>query len=197
MRRFRTICAVAVVGAGLCGELAEACGFEDPSGASAARGILNWVYPNALYVTSAVWRAQLDGKLPKAEGAPAVASLVGYAVAARQMERFRDITNDGTGQGPGPGFSIVLLGPMLWSNYAASASDYSLALHVPGPAAGDVVIVTDTPVISALVERHLTPLAAEVLGLIRYYGADHDVARVRSAFAAAWNVNQVQSLAAP
>ena len=40
-----------------------ACGYHDAG--SINRGMLNLVYPNALYVTSAVWKAQLVGLLSR------------------------------------------------------------------------------------------------------------------------------------
>jgi hypothetical protein len=42
--------------------------------------------------------------------------------------------------------------------------------HLQGPESGDVVVVTDEPVIVALNDGRLTLKAAGELGLIRYYG---------------------------
>jgi hypothetical protein len=39
----------------------SACGYENPS--DMALGLLNWIYPNALYVRTAVWKAEDAGIL--------------------------------------------------------------------------------------------------------------------------------------
>jgi hypothetical protein len=41
------------------------CGLEDPSSESARRGFLNFAFPSALYVHTAMWQAQLAGTLPR------------------------------------------------------------------------------------------------------------------------------------
>jgi hypothetical protein len=52
--------------------------------------------------------------------------------------------------------------------------------HTTGPSSGDVVIVTDEPVIKALVEGQVAPQTARELGLIRLYGAPEAVQRAAS-----------------
>ena len=55
-----------------------------------------------------------------------------------------------------------------------------LTLHVDGPAAGDVVAVTEEVVLVAINEDKLTAGEALSLGLIRLYGSDGDVASARA-----------------
>jgi hypothetical protein len=47
----------------------------------------------------------------------------------------------------------------------------NMTSHVAGPSSGDVVIVTDEPVVAALNEGQVTPQAARELGLMRLYGS--------------------------
>lgn len=150
--------------------LAAACGFEDPKGADAARGAINWIYPDALHVTSAVWRAQLEGVIRRDERPEAARFLLGYRRAAADFAKLRDrlvLARDGEAV---PSLSILLIGPMLWTRFAPAQDGLSMVTHVDGAQASDIVIVTDEPVVAALASGQITPLAARQKGLLRLYG---------------------------
>ncbi len=150
--------------------LAAACGFEDPKGADAARGAINWIYPDALHVTSAVWRAQLEGVIRRDERPEAARVLLGYRRAAADFAKLRDrlvLARDGEAL---PSLSILLIGPMLWTRFAPAQDGLSMVQHVDGAQASDIVIVTDEPVVAALASGQITPLAARQKGLLRLYG---------------------------
>ena len=156
---------------------AISCGFESPNSVDSARGILNWTFPHALYVTSAVWRAQSDGVIPRNESVPTINALLGdgYRKAVQKLDAFRgglSVANEGRGV---PAFSIVLIGPMLWSCFEVGGAAMNMTAHVDGPSKGDVVVVTDEPVIAALNDRRITPQAARELGLMRFYGSPEAV----------------------
>ncbi|KFC62378.1 hypothetical protein FG93_06078 [Bosea sp. LC85] len=149
---------------------ASACGFEDPKGADAARGALNWIYPEALHVTSAVWRAQLDGAIARDDRPAAARALTGYRKAAADLGALRDrLSATMDGEAP-PTFSILLIGPMLWTRFAPAQHGLGVVTHVEGAQTSDIVIVTDEPVVTALVSGRITPLAARQQGLLRLYG---------------------------
>ena len=157
------------------------CGFEDPNSATAARGILNWAFPDALHVTSAVWSAQLRGIIAREEvvSAPATA-LLGYQKVAMRLGAFRNglsSTLDGRGM---PAFSMVLIGPMLWTRFELIGTTVNMTLHAAGPLGGDVVIVTDEPVVAAMNAGRITSQAARELGLLRLYGAPDAVQHTMS-----------------
>lgn len=156
--------------------VASACGFEDPKGADAMRGAINWIYPDALHVTSAVWRAQLEGLI---ERAPAK-SLFGYQTATSRLIALRDRLS---GEAATPGFSVLLIGPMLWSQYRADDAGLTVIHHRDKAGADDVVIVTDEHVVTALVAGRLTVSAAAERGLLRFYGRPGDVQRLAEIFA--------------
>lgn len=152
--------------------VAISCGYEDPNGADVARGFLNWSYPNALYVTSAVWRAQSDGVIPANESVPNVKVLLGYDY--RQSVNKLDVLRAGlivaAGRQSTPVFSMVLIGPMLWTRFEGIGTALTMTPHVNGPSKGDVVVITDEPVVAALIDKRVTPQVARELGLIRFYG---------------------------
>ena len=60
-------------------------------------------------------------------------------------------------------------GPMC-EPLSCDCADVTLAVHVEGPAEGDVVVVTEPPVIKALADGTLTVQKALELGVIRFYG---------------------------
>ena len=77
--------------------------------------------------------------------------------------------------GAAPAFTVVLFGSMLWTHFEAAGAALNMTPHVDGPANGDVVIVTDEPVIVALIGARITPQAARELGLMRFYGSPDTV----------------------
>ena len=79
---------------------------------------------------------------------------------------------------PLPAFSIVLIGPMLWTRYVPAAGTLQVEAHSAGPASGDVVVVTDEPVLGAWIDGRVTPREARESGLVRFYGAPADIAPV-------------------
>jgi hypothetical protein len=133
--------------------------------------MMNLAYPQALHVHTAVWKAQLGGRLERDElGALRVnlllsqlrAHLAAFPASAR------------------PNLTLVLLGPMLWSRYQPDGGGVRLSVHVDGPGKGDVVLVTEAPVVKALLEERLSAREALDSGLLRVYGnAEESAAAMR------------------
>jgi hypothetical protein len=161
----------------------HACGYHDPS--SVNLGMLNWSYPDALHVRTAVWMAQRDGAIARTEPLdpddPLPARMrqtlrLRETVAA--LTAVRDRIAGALDGRPTPAFSIVLIGPLLWTRFVPAAGTLQVEVHSAGPAGGDVVIVTDEPVVGALLDVRLTPREARESGLVRFYGAPADIAPV-------------------
>ena len=148
---------------------------------TSARAMIDWAYPKSLYVMSAVWRAQLDGVIAGSAPIKPTPSIVGnYATAAHSMRRLGEKISSQQADPARPSVSLVLIGPVLWTRFAAGGDRREPQIHTGGPAAGDVVVVTDEPVIKALLNGRLASDAAENRGLIRYYGTQADVSAIRS-----------------
>ena len=164
---------------------AHACGYHDPS--SVNLGLLNLAYPDALYVRTAVWEAQLDGALPRNEQ-PAVSSpetekiraMLRMRATVVRLGALRDRIGTAPDGHPAPAFSMVLIGPMLWTRFEDSGGTLQMDAHATGPAGEDVVIVTDEPVVAALLDGRITPQQARARGLVRFYGAQKSVEDVAS-----------------
>ena len=155
-----------------------ACGFEDSKSASVARGVLNWAFPEALHVTTAVWQAQAQGIIGRDETPAALKALVGYRKVTDLLGEVRNHLAASIDDDLAPGISVVLLGPMFWSHFESKYGGVELAVHTTGPMAGDVVIVTDEPVITALIEGRLSPRQALNQGLMRIYGPQQAASKV-------------------
>ena len=152
---------------------AEACGYHNPKNAS--RGVLNWTYPNSLYVRTAVWMAQREGIIPHADQSQAAQALLSYQRAVTLLGAFRKRLVAARDGNAAPAFSLVFIGSMLWSRYEATGTVVNMTAHLDNPAIGDVVIVSDEPVIAGIIDGRLTPAVARDLGLMRYYGAPERV----------------------
>lgn len=157
------------------------CGFEDPNSATAARGVLNVVYPDALHVVSAVWRAELDGAIERDNTPASARALVGFGRTTRMLESFGASMNAASGP-QAPAFAVVLLTPMLWTRFE-SRGGHSVTPHVSGPDPGDVVVVTDESVVAALERGRLAPRRAMELGLVRFYGPEDRARMIAQGFA--------------
>lgn len=162
---------------------AIACGYHDAVDLN--RSALNLAYPDALHVHTAVWMAQLQGFIERAEP-PApnddrpepLRVLAAYRDTVGQLGLFRDRLGSRLGERALPAFTVVLIGPMLWTRFEEPGEGLAMTPHVKGPSPGDVVVVTDKPVIAALVEGMLTPREAARLGLLRFYGEPERVREV-------------------
>lgn len=165
---------------------ARPSGFEDPSSVAGQRGILNLAFPKSAWVSTAVWYAQKAGDLPP--GAPALRNdLTPQARASLQLMRATWLLKSlatrldvPPGAADRPAIAIVLMGPMLWSRIEPRDGEIAARaqIHVVGPEPGDVVLVTDTAAIEAIVGAGMRFERAQELGLVLLYGS---AAQVRAA----------------
>jgi hypothetical protein len=173
LRTFRWAALAAFAGAA---GVAPACGLEDPNSIATLRGALQFAYPNALHVGTAVWQAQLAGALPRdalaqrADLSPEARASLRLVKASALVGRLADRLN-AAGAAEHPAIAIVLVGPVMWSRFAAGDGPVKAQVHVAGPEAGDVVAVTDVAVIEAIADGTIGVGGAIDAGLIRLYGA--------------------------
>jgi hypothetical protein len=160
----RTSCLLLLAGALAAHDGAQACGYDGVHGA----GLLNFGYPGALQVGTAVWQAQQQGLIERTEPLGAMASpavrMLGYRQMVGNLQRLSE--RIAATDKPPPDFVVVLLRPMLWTRFAAAG----MQLHAEGAATGEVVVITDEPVLTALLAGKLDLRDAIDLGLLRLYG---------------------------
>jgi hypothetical protein len=164
------------------------CGFEDPSSVAGQRGVMNLAFPNSAWVSTAVWQAQKAGKLPP-DALARRDDLTPQARASLQLMRATWLIKGlakrldvPPGAADRPAIAVLLMGPMLWSR--VEPRDGAIAarahVHVSGPESGDVVLVTDTPAIEAIVSAGMRFERAQELGLVRLYGSAAQVGAVQA-----------------
>jgi hypothetical protein len=164
---------------------AFACGLEDPSSIATRRGVLNMAYPESLHVGTAVWQAQLAGRLPRDPLAPrgdltpearAALRLIKANASLGQLALRMSGASNAVAR---PNLAMVLLGPVLWTRFDTGGGAARPSVHVTGPEAGDVVVVTEVAVVEAVTRGELGFGEALDLGVARLYGAPADVAAAR------------------
>jgi hypothetical protein len=176
----RAAAAIALAVAAALPAPAHACAL-DGGDVAVQRGLMNWSYPDALYVQGALAAAQHDGRIERAPPADASPAAGAYALlrVRASLEKLRARFALAPRAGPRPAIAVVLLEPMLWSRIEAASGALRLTVHVDGPRDGDTVVVTEAPVLSALADGRLSSREALALGLLRIYGRDDAAAVVR------------------
>jgi hypothetical protein len=158
------------------------CALEGDDGVL-LRSAMNVAYPQALNVLGAVSSARRSGRIDRWRGLDeptgAAEKRAEHARIAASLGQLRARLAAATPAGA-PALSIVLVEPMLWSRLVTRGARLDLAVHVSGPVRGDVVVVTDEPVIASLNDGRLTAGDALALDLVRLYGRPVQVESVRA-----------------
>ncbi len=156
----------------------HACGFEDP--ASIALGSLNFAYPNALYVGTAVWQARQAGILPtfspRNEMDPIRVGQAALWEAMLTLDQLRRRLPPNM-----PSVALVFTPAVMWSRLIPGADRIVLKTHVAGPEPSDIVLITEPAVMQAWLNGKITTDQLFKYELIRLYGPDEDLATLRSA----------------
>lgn len=147
----------------------HACGLEPT-----INGGFQVSHPRALEVAVAVGNARRSGVLPPASADSASnEDLLEHMLAdlARLRSRLEAGRAIGAGRDPAS-FSVVLVGPGLWSHFRVTEAGVVASYHTVGPREGDVVVLTHHGVLQALLQGSLSPDRAEELGLLAFSGGD-------------------------
>ena len=153
---------------------AVGCGYHDD--VSLARGVLNWVYPDALHVVGAIAMAVAERQLPAHVPTPGALGLLGYHGTVRALDRHAQQLRIASDEPARPTFSLLLIEPMLWTRFVSDRGDVRTQVHVRGPEAGDLVAISGESVIREIANSRLSIGEAYRRGLLRLYGQDERVA---------------------
>ena len=162
----------------------HACGLEH-----ALRGGLAVSYPGALDVAVAVADSRRSGLLPPADPGAVSNEVIAQQMLAdlRRLQSRLNASLQGNEENTTAAFSLVLVGPGLWSHYHPAAGGIRAEYHTSGPMAGKAVILTHHAVLRALLSGDLNTVQAAELGLVAYSGID--AAPARNVFEAGFQSN--------
>jgi hypothetical protein len=149
------------------------CGYHDD--VSLARGLLNWIYPDALHVVGAISTAVAERRLPAAAPVRGALGLVGYHGTVRALDQHAQQLRMSSDEMPRPTFSLLLIEPMLWTRFVSDGGDVRMQVHVSGPQAGELAVISGEDVIREIAGNRLSIGEAHRHGLIRLYGTDDQV----------------------
>ncbi len=147
----------------------QACGLEP-----AINGGFTVSHPRSLDVAVAVAKARGDGLLrPAPIQSPPNDVLLRLMIAdiRRMQSRLKD-GRSALAKGSAAPFSLVLVGPGLWSHFHLSSGGVLARYHVDGPLAGKPVVLTHHAVLEALLDGTLDPQQAIGQGLLVFTGGD-------------------------
>ena len=156
------------------------CGLEDRT--TVAIGALNFAYPDALHVGTAVWQAQQAGLLPRP--LPWADSAQARQAQLWEILRLLDrLSKAWPTDASMPPVAVVFVGNALWSRLLTHEGARVMQPHVAGPEPGDLVMVTDPLVLQAWLEGRLDGAALITRGVVRLYGELPAQAAVAAALA--------------
>lgn len=148
----------------------SACGYHDD--VTMARGLLNWIYPDALHVLGSISAAVAASQLPNPNLVASSPDMFGakYNRTIQSLKQFSGGLATAPDEMHASSIALVLVEPMLWTRFERSDGKLLTRMHVTGPAPGDLVLVSGEAVISEIAEGRLTIGKAHRLGVIRLYG---------------------------
>jgi hypothetical protein len=146
---------------------AYACGLEP-----ALKDGLTVSYPGALAVAVAVADSRRSGLLPAVHPVSVSNDVVLQQMLGdlKRLQARLDAGPPGNEGDATTAFSLVLIGPGLWSHYHPTPDGMRAEYHVNGPLAGQAVVLTHHSVLRALLEGSLTTEQATRLGLLAFSG---------------------------
>ena len=146
----------------------HSCGLE-PS----VNGGFTISYPGSLEVAVAVAKARSEGLLPAAspDAMTNEVRLQKMQVDLRRLQARLNKTRDERVDGNAAAFSLVLVGPALWSHYHMESTQVEAHYHVGAPIDGEVVVLTHHAVLRALLNGRLSTQKAMDLGLLAFSGS--------------------------
>ena len=151
---------------------------------------VNIAYPDALAVESAVWEAQKAGWLPvpdvvrlQATGEDRKAlDEMAFRKTVEALKTFGSLLDSKTSGAQHADVSVLLVDEMMWNRFSMENGHTDLLADISEPQDDDLVIVTETSVIMAMVSASLSIDEAVDMRVLRLYGAPTEVQKFLSRF---------------
>jgi len=148
---------------------AHTCGLEPT-----VNGGFTISYPGSIEVAVAVANARRTGLLPPAspDAIPNEARLQQMLADLRRLQTRLNKSRGKLSDDIDAPFSLVLVGPGLWSHFYMTTGGVLANYHTSGPLTGKVVVLTHATALRAMLVGNLSIEQATELGLIAYSGVD-------------------------
>ena len=136
-------------------------------------------YPGSFKVAVAVADARQNGLLAPAttEKVPNEVQLNRMLSDLRRLQKQLGRAKPDIPSGAKDAFSLVLVGPGLWSHFYLTRSGILAKYHTDGPMKEKAVILTHHAVLQALLKGNISLDEATNLGLVAYSGRHSDLVR--------------------
>ena len=131
-------------------------------------------YPGSIEVALAVASARRDGIISPAN-TESISNIIRLQRMLADLKHLRSRLVDG--HGATESFSLLLVGPGLWSNFYTSGGMILGQYHVSGPLVDKAIVLTSDAVLKALLSGDLSIYQATELGLITYSGENANAIR--------------------
>jgi hypothetical protein len=142
---------------------AAPCGFDSGLG-----NTFTPMHPRSLGVAFAVRDAVMAGTI-EAAADPASAGRAGYWRAVDHLTALQHALSAAHAEGR-VAASVLFIDSGLWARLTPSTNGFAMDVHTEGAKDGDVVIVTNEPVLTAILEKRLPVAEALQRGLIAVDG---------------------------
>ena len=152
----------------------QACGLEP-----AINGGFTVSHPRSIDVAVAVANARRTGLLPPAK-TDAVDKDGRLRALISDLQRLQGRLSNGVRNSAADStdpFSLVLVGPGLWSHFHSNPDAVLARYHVDGPLAGRAVVLTHAAVLNALLGGELSVDQAMADGLLSFSGSNTEQLR--------------------
>lgn len=148
---------------------AHTCGLEPT-----VNGGFTISYPGSIEVAVAVANARRTGLLPPAspDAIPNEARLQQMLADLRRLQTRLNKSRGKLSDDIDAPFSLVLVGPGLWSHFYMTTGGVLANYHTDGPLAGKAVVLTHATALRAMLGGSMTIEQATELGLIAYSGGN-------------------------
>lgn len=145
--------------------------------------MLNWIYPNSLDVTGAIWRAQQEGLLPPPDTSRITArgkrreilDAMAFQKTERTIRALGAELGNMTPDGQVGRFSFVLVETALWTQFTVSTKHKLVAVNVGSPRDDDLVVVTGEVALFAMGRGALSLSTAVESGFVKLYGPPEQI----------------------
>lgn len=141
--------------------------------------MLNLEYPDAIHVEGSVWEVQKTGRLALPDMNREMATgherkrldEIAFQRTVEALETFGELVNRTPSAAEPTNFVLLLVDEMMWNRFVFRHGHVALKADISEPEEDvDLVVVTETSVIMAIIDASMSIAEAEEMRVLRIYG---------------------------